>query len=449
MGIAAAAGRGPCVPRVGQCAPAPAGPAGTVTAVIDVRRLRDDPAYRAGVERKGASSPEVEAVLAADEVRRRAAHVADDARRRADAASTEIGRSRPEERGAKIAAAAALKEEVAAAEDAERAAETAFHDLVLGLPNAADESVPPGGEDDYEVVAEHGGRPAPARYDHAELAERLGFIETEQAGRMSGSRFAYLMGAAVQVQFALVQWMTQRLAAAGFVPVIPPVLVREDMMVDAGFFPTDRHQVYELPDDGLFLVGTSEVGLAGLHRGERLDSASLPRRYAGYSTCFRREAGTYGRDTKGIFRVHQFDKLEMFSWIRPESSWDELELIRRLQEGMVRDLDLPYRVINVAAGDLGAAAAKKYDVEVWLPSEGRYREITSCSNYLDYSARRLGTRYAGEDGSGLVHTLNGTACAISRTLVFLFEHYQTPDGGWTVPDVLRPWTGFAHVAADQ
>jgi seryl-tRNA synthetase len=428
-----------------QRAPASCDGAGTVAAVIEVRRLRDDPAYRAGVERKGAHPADVDAVLAAEEARRRAAQVADDARRRAKAASTEIGRSRPEDRPAKIAAAAALKEEVAAAEESERAAEAAFGELVLGLPNPADDTVPSGGEDDYEVVAEHGGRPGPGRYDHAELAERLGLIETEQASRMSGSRFAYIMGAAVQVQFALVQWMTQRLVAAGFVPAIPPVLVREDMMVDAGFFPTDRNQVYELPEDGLFLVGTSEVGLAGLHRGDRLDAASLPRRYVGYSTCFRREAGTYGRDTRGIFRVHQFDKLEMFSWTRPESSWEEFELIRGLQEGMVRDLDLPYRVINVAAGDLGAAAAKKYDVEVWLPSEGRYREITSCSNYLDYSARRLGTRYAGEDGSGLVHTLNGTACAISRTLVFLFEHHQTPDGGWSVPEVLRPWTGFDRV----
>jgi seryl-tRNA synthetase len=223
------------------------------------------------------------------------------------------------------------------------------------------------------------------------------------------------------------------------------VLVREQAMEEAGFFPTDRSQVYAVEEDELFLVGTSEVPLSALHRGELLPGDSLPRRYLGISPCFRREAGTYGKDTRGIFRVHQFDKVEMFSYADPASSWDEHEALLAIEESIVGGLGLPYRVVNIAAGDLGPAAAKKYDVEVWLPSEGAYRELTSCSNYLDFSARRLATRVKGEGGNELVHTLNGTACAVGRTLLFLFEHYQDDDGGFVVPDVLRPYTGFDHV----
>jgi seryl-tRNA synthetase len=199
--------------------------------------------------------------------------------------------------------------------------------------------------------------------------------------------------------------------------------------------------VYEVPEDGLYLVGTAEVGLAGLHRGERLEADALPARYAGYSTCFRREAGTYGKDTRGLFRVHQFDKVEMFSYADPERSWDELELIRSLQEEIIGGLGLPYRVITVAAGDLGAPAAKKYDLEVWLPSEQRFREVTSCSNYTDYSARRMGTRVRGSGSASFVHTLNGTACAIGRTLLHIFENHQQPDGTIAVPAPLQPYLG--------
>ena len=209
----------------------------------------------------------------------------------------------------------------------------------------------------------------------------------------------------------------------------------------AGFFPTDRHQVYELADDDLFLIGTAEVGLAGLHRSEQLAEDDLPLRYVGYSSCFRREAGTYGKDTSGLFRVHQFDKVEMFVYSHPERSWDELELLRSLQEEIVGELGLPYRVITVASGDLGASAAKKYDLEVWLPSEQRYREVTSCSNYTDFSARRMSTRMKGSDGTALVHTLNGTAAAIGRTLLFIMENHQRDDGTVTVPEVLRPYCG--------
>src|SRR5689334_11353576 len=273
----------------------------------------------------------------------------------------------------------------------------------------------------------------------------MGFVDAEHGAIASGSRFAYVMREAALIEFALVQWVMQRLVREGFTPVVPPVLVRESTMEEAGFFPTDRAQVYEVDGGELYLTGTSEVPLSALHRGEVLDPEELPLRYAGFSSNFRREAGTYGKDTRGIFRVHQFDKIEMFAFSHPERSWDEHERLVAMEESIVRDLGLPYRVVNVAAGDLGAAAAKKYDVEVWLPSEGRYRESHSCSNYLDFSARRLNTRVRDVDGNQLVHTLNGTAVAVSRMLVFLFEHYQDPDGAFVVPEVLRAYTGFDRV----
>jgi seryl-tRNA synthetase len=247
------------------------------------------------------------------------------------------------------------------------------------------------------------------------------------------------------LEFALVNYAMETIVRHGFVPVVTPALVRERTMIEAGFFPTDRNQVYEIGEDELYLLGTSEVALSALHRAETLPADQLPARYAGYSTCFRREAGTYGKDTRGIFRVHQFDKVEMFSFCAPEESDEEHELILAIEEEILGGLGFPYRVVNIAAGDLGPAAAKKYDLEVWLPSEGRYREATSCSNYRDYSARRLGTRVKAEKGSQLVHTLNGTACAVSRTLTYLFEHGQESDGALVVPEVLRKYTGFDRV----
>jgi seryl-tRNA synthetase len=282
--------------------------------------------------------------------------------------------------------------------------------------------------------------------DHAAFAERMGFVETEHSVEMSGSRFASLMGDAVLLELALVQWVMRQVVTEGFTPVVPPVLVREQAMEEAGFFPTDRSQVYEVDGGELFLVGTSEVPLSGLHRGERLDPAEMPKRYAGISTCFRREAGTYGKDTRGLIRVHQFDKVEMFSFAAPDGSDDEHERLLAVQESIFSGLGLPYRVVNIATGDLGAAAAKKYDIEAWLPSEGRYREVSSCSNYREYSARRLDVRVKADKGSVFAHTLNGTACAIGRTLVFLWEHYQEGDA-FIVPGVLEPFMGFDRIEA--
>ena len=414
--------------------------------MIDLRLLRENSDYRAGAIKKGVASDLIDAVLGADERRRSAMHNAEEARAAQNAASKEIGRANPNERESKIAEATRLKVELEKLEAAENAATLEVDELALQIPNPAHDSVPPGDESNFVTEREVGDRTPPGAYDHAELGELLGIVDSERAVRNSGSRFAYLMGPAVRVEFALVQFAFDLLEKHSFIPVIPPVLVREEMMVDAGFFPTDRHQVYEIAGDDLFLIGTSEVALAGLHRGEHLERESLPTRYAGFSSCFRREAGTYGKDTRGIFRVHQFDKVEMFSFCDPKASWDELETLRAIQEEIISSLDLPYRVINVAAGDLGAAAAKKYDLEVWLPSEGTYREVTSCSNYTDYSARRMGSRYRGGDGTGLLHTLNGTACAISRTLVFLMENGQQTDGSIVIPDALRSYTGFDSIA---
>jgi seryl-tRNA synthetase len=415
--------------------------------VIDLKRLRDEPEYRAGIERKRVRAGLIDELLAADDARRALLTEVEELRARQNAASKEIGQAAPEDRPAKIAAAGALKEELAAREPDLAAAEAAVRGLALTVPNPADADVPDGGEDDGEVLRTVGTPgPAPA-LDHAAFGEAMGFVDSERGAEVGGSRFAYVMREAVLLELALVQWVMGQLVSEGFAPVAPPVLVREHVMEEAGFFPTDRNQVYELPEDELFLVGTSEVPLSALHRGDLLDASALPARYAGLSTNFRREAGTYGKDTRGIFRVHQFDKVEMFSYVAPADSAAEHERILAIEERIIGGLGLPYRVVNIAAGDLGPAAAKKFDIEVWLPSEGAYREATSCSNYRDFSARRLRTRVRGEHGTELVHTLNGTACAISRTLVFLFEHHQQADGSFAVPDVLQPYTGFATVPA--
>jgi seryl-tRNA synthetase len=419
--------------------------------VIDLKRLREEPAYRDGIERKRVAPGLVDDALAADARKREQQRTVEELRTRQNAASKEIGRAAPEERPAKVAAAAALKDELKGLEEELTRLDAEVRAMALQLPNPADASVPDGGEHDGAVVKVVGGEPPAPPLDHAALGEAMGWVESEQAVRMSGSRFAYLMREAVLLELALVQWVTSTLVAEGFTPVVPPVLVREEAMEQAGFFPTDRSQVYEVDEDELFLVGTSEVPLSAIHRGEILPADGLPRRYLGISSCFRREAGTYGKDTRGIFRVHQFDKVEMFSYADPATSWEEHEALLTIEESIVGGLGLPYRVVNIAAGDLGPAAAKKYDLEVWLPSEGAYRELTSCSNYLEFSARRLATRVKADAATKgapnqLVHTLNGTACAVGRTLVFLFEHYQDTDGGFTVPEVLRPYTGFDRVA---
>ena len=413
--------------------------------MIDVKRLREEPEYRRGIERKRVRPGLIDELLGAEEIRRSLLSEVEELRAEQNAASKEIGRAAADERAERIAAAAVLKERLTTREPHLAEAEASVRALALQIPNPASPEVPDGGEDDGVVLRTLGGTPGPPPLDHAALGESLGFVDSDRGAEASGSRFAYLMGEAVLLELALVQWVMSQLAADGFTPVIPPVLVREQTMEEAGFFPTDRSQVYALPEDELFLVGTSEVPLSALHRGDLFDADALPLRYGGYSTCFRREAGTYGKDTRGIFRVHQFDKVEMFVWAHPDRSNEEHERILAIEEKIVGGLGLPYRVVDIAAGDLGAPAARKFDIEVWLPSEGRYRELTSCSNYLDYSARRLGARVKDDSGNRLVHTLNGTDCAVGRTLLFLFEHFQESDGGLAIPDVLVPYTGFSKV----
>jgi len=410
--------------------------------VIDLRALRDDPAYRAGIERKRVAPGLLNEVLALDAEARAQRQQVEALRAEQKRLSKQVGRGDADARQE----ATALKERVREGETELGVLDRRRRDLALQVPNPADPSVPDGGEDDAEVVRTVGTPgPAPTR-DHAAFAEAMGFVETRHAVEAGGSRFASLLGPAVLLELALVRFTLGRLVEEGFTPVAPPVLVREETMEEAGFFPTDRAQVYEVDAGELFLVGTSEIALSALHRGERLPAAQLPARYAGWSSCFRREAGTYGQDTRGVFRVHQFDKVEMFVFAEPSSSDKEFDRIVAIQESIVGALGLPYRVVNIAAGDLGAAAAKKYDLEAWLPSEGRYREITSASTYRDFSARRLQTRVVGEGGAKLVHTLNGTACAVQRTLVFLWEHGQRPDGTFEVPAVLQPYCGFDVVA---
>ncbi len=413
--------------------------------MIDLKKLRDDEAYRAGAIRKGAESKVIDQLLAAEDQRRELLAEVEGLRAEQNSASKEIGRAAPEDREAKIAAAGQLKAGLEQRESILAQAQGGVDELILSVPNPAHESVPDGGEEDFELIEVVGTPIAAPPMDHADYGEFMNWTDTERGAAVSGSRFAYLRNEAVLLEFALAQYAMTKLVGKGFSPVIPPVLVREDMMIDAGFFPTDRNQVYELGNDDLYLVGTSEVPLAGMHRGERLDATGLPLRYAGFSTCFRREAGTYGKDTRGIFRVHQFDKIEMFIWSDPAKSWEEHELLLSIEREILDELGFSYRVINVASGDLGASAAKKYDCEVWLPSEGAYRELTSCSNYLDYSARRLKTRVKGDEGTEFVHTLNGTACAVGRTLVFLMEHCQQADGSFLVPEVLQPFCGLTVI----
>ena len=313
-----------------------------------------------------------------------------------------------------------------------------FFDAWIKIPNIVNSSSPVGKTDEDNKEIKKVGEPKNIKnpMTHLEIGENLGLIDVERASKISGSRFSYLFGDLVKIQFNLVSYTLNKLSEKGFNPTIPPVLVRENALFGTGFFPDDSDQVYEVQNDDLFLVGTSEVSLAALHTDEIIDMKNLPLRYAGYSTCFRREAGTYGKDTSGIFRVHQFDKVEMFSFCDPEKSNEEHEQILAIEEEILKDLEIPYRVVDVCTGDLGASAAKKYDIEAWIPSQQKYREVTSCSNTTDFQARRLNMRTKNEDGNTILHTLNGTALAVGRILIALLENNQQPDGSVTFSDDL-------------
>ena len=322
-----------------------------------------------------------------------------------------------------------LEEELADAEATREAA------LAL-VPNPPHPDVPDGDSDEDAVELRRVGEPRAIENPRNHL--ELGRFDMERAARLSGARFGYMIGDTALLALALYRFALDLLGSKGFVPVLPPVLVREEAMFGTGFFPTDKANIYEIASDGLYLTGTSEVALAGLHMGEVLDSNELPLRYAGYSTCFRREAGAAGKETHGMFRVHQFEKVEMYVYARPEESWPEHERMVAIEEEILQKLELPYRAVDIPAGDLGAPAARKTDLEAWYPSQKRYREVTSCSNTTDFQARRLKVRYRGERGTEPVHTLNGTA-AVGRMLLALLENGQQDDGSVVIPEALRPF----------
>jgi seryl-tRNA synthetase len=411
--------------------------------VLDVRAIREDPErFRRGLARRNLGDA-VDEILSLDQRRRELTAEVEELRAEQNRAGKAIGAAEGEEKKRLIEEVGKVSARLRELEPDLEGAEAELSELLAKTPNLPHESAPDGfTEEDAVEVRSTGERPSFGfePRDHAELGELLGVLDPERGSRTSGSRFVYLLGDIVFVQFALVRHALDILAAKGFVPVIPPVLVREEAMYGTGFLPTDEVNIYVTREDDLYLVGTSEVSLAAYHLGEILDEPALPIRYCGYSTCFRREAGSYGKDLGGMFRVHQFDKVEMFSFTRPEDSWEEHEFLVGVEEEIIGNLGLPYRVVNVAAGDLGGAAAKKYDIEVWLPGQDRYRELTSCSNTTDYQARRMQTRVRRSSGEiEVLHTLNGTATAVGRTLIAILENNQRADGGVTLPDVLHPY----------
>ena len=322
-----------------------------------------------------------------------------------------------------------------------------FFNNWVKIPNIISETSPDGKSDSDNLEIKKIGNIKEMNNprDHLEIASKLNLIDVEKASEVSGSRFAYLFGDLVKIEFNLVSWALNKLSDKGFTPTVPPVLVRENALYGTGFFPDDAEQVYEIPNDDLFLVGTSEVPLAALHTNEILNIKNLPLRYAGFSTCFRREAGTYGKDTTGIFRVHQFDKVEMFSFCDPVKSKEEHEFILSVEEELLQALEIPYRVVDVCAGDLGASAAKKFDIEAWIPSQNTYREVTSCSNTTDYQARRLNIRAKDEGGTSVLHTLNGTAIAVGRILIALIENNQNTDGSVVFSDKVAEIIGVEQL----
>jgi seryl-tRNA synthetase len=355
------------------------------------------------------------------------------------------GAADADERGREIEAMRSVASRAKTLEGELAAVESDLQAALAPLPNLPDPSAAPGPED--ELVREVGVIPELdfEPRDHLDLAGES--IDMDRGARLSGSRFAYLKGDLVMLELALVRWVLEKLRGRGFEPVVPPVLVRERALYGTGFLPDTEQQIYRLQEDDLYLVGTSEVALASLHDDEIIEAGRLPLRYAGFSPCFRREAGAAGKDTRGIFRVHQFDKVEMFSFVAPEDAPAEHERILAVEEEILADLGLPYRVLNIAVTDLGNSAAKKYDCEAWLPGQGRYRELTSCSNTTDYQARRLNIRMRREKGTQVLHTLNGTAVAVGRTIVALLENGQRADGSVRLPECLEPYGAPAELRA--
>ncbi len=418
--------------------------------MIDLKQLRENRvAYEAGFKKKHVDV-NVDVLLELDEKHRECIGKVEAMRAKKNEASKQIPTLADEARTEKIKEMKELGEELDQAEYEMNTIFAQIKEIQATLPNPPHPSVPQGETDEENQVIKTVGEIPVFDFkpkDHLELGELLDLIDMETGAKVSGSRFYYLKNELVQMEFALINWLLQKYVAKGFTPVTTPMLVKEEMMYATGFFPADKNEVYKVNpgEDDLYLVGTSEVPLAGLHMFNPLKEEQLPKRYIGYSSCFRREAGSYGKDTKGILRVHQFDKMEMFSFCHPDKSWEEHDFLLSIEEEILQELGLPYQVMNICGGDLGAPAAKKYDCEVWIPTQEKYRELTSCSNCTDFQARRGGIRFKTENGTELAHTLNGTAMASTRTLIAILENYQNEDGSVRVPDVLQSYMGGTKV----
>ncbi|MDQ6650087.1 MAG: serine--tRNA ligase [Actinomycetota bacterium] len=416
--------------------------------MIDLRLLRADPdRVRASQLARGEDDGVVDELLAADERRRAAVSRADTLRAEQKTLGKSVARAGADERAELLGRAGSLAAQVKEAEADQSDADAAMRALQLAVPNVIEDGAPPGGEDDFVVLETVGDIPAYDGWeprDHVELGTLLGAIDTERGAKVSGARFYFLTGVGALLELALVNLAMAQAVSAGFVPVITPALVRPEAMEGTGFLGAHAAEIYRLEADDLYLVGTSEVPLAAMHGGEVLEEAALPLRYAGFSSCFRREAGSYGKDTRGIIRVHQFDKVEMFSYCPPAEAAAEHQRLLGWEKEMLGKLELPFRVIDVAAGDLGTSAARKFDCEAWIPTQGRYRELTSTSNCTEFQARRLNIRMRTPEGPRPVATLNGTL-ATTRFLVALLENHQQPDGSVRVPAALRPWLGGREV----
>ncbi|MDV7198976.1 serine--tRNA ligase [Rhodococcus kroppenstedtii] len=411
--------------------------------MIDLRIVREDPdAVRQSQRTRGEDPSLVDALLEADAARRAAVGAADDLRAEQKALGKRIGKATPEERTELLAGASELADRVKAAEAAQNEADARLDAAHRALSNLVQDGAPAGGEDDF-VTLETVGEPTAIENpkDHLELGEALGLIDMERGAKVSGARFYFLTGHGALLQLGMLQLAAQKAVANGFTMMIPPVLVRPEIMAGTGFLGAHASEIYHLEEDDLYLVGTSEVPLAGYHSGEILDLSAGPKRYAGWSSCFRREAGSYGKDTRGIIRVHQFDKVEMFVYCRPEDADAEHQRLLAWEREMLAAIDVPYRVIDVAGGDLGSSAARKFDCEAWLPTQNTYRELTSTSNCTTFQARRLGVRYRDENGKPkIAATLNGTL-ATTRWISAILENHQQPDGSVRVPEALVPFVG--------
>ena len=419
--------------------------------MIDLKLLRDDPeAVRSAYSKRGGVDG-LDRVVELDTAYRDLLRRVEDLRAEQNRASKAIGQASPDDRPVAIERAKVLSDELKALEPQLDTVTAHLDEAAAYLPNLPHESVPEGLSEDDNVVEREVGEKTAFDFeakDHVVLGETLGIFDSDRGAKTSGSRFVYLTGAGVILELALVRFAIDFLSARGFKPVVTPVLVREHAMFGTGFLPADEHEFYRIERDELYLTGTSEVALAAYHSEEILDEADLPARYAGFSSCFRREAGTYGKETRGLVRVHQFDKVEQFSFAHPDASWDEYEAIRKNQEEILQALEIPYRVLVMCAGDLGSSAAKKVDHEAWLPGADRYMEVTSATNATDYQARRMQVRARGGGPTFLLHTLNGTACAVGRTIVALLENHQRADGTVSIPAALRPYTGFDELTPD-